>query len=136
MQTTTCGRGAWLGGVHVDQVVLDQLRRSAEGRFAVRVASPRVAQALVAAGLAARLADGSLLGTFAAMSRAEEQSRTTVPGPRRPARWCDSSHHLHPTPADVVGVRGREPGDPHAENVSLCRRCADLLGDAGYFWQA
>ena len=48
-------------------------------------------------------------------------------------RWCSSAHHLQPMPAEVAGTRARGADDPHGEDVSLCGRCADLLGDAGFF---
>ena len=131
--------GAWVRGTWVDAAVLAQLHRSAEGRFAVRLSSGETAAALVAAGLAARLADGSLLGTFEAMRAAEEGGLLLDEEPAHAAprvdlgRWCSSAHHLQPMPAEIAGTRARGADDPHREDVSLCGRCADLLGDAGFF---
>ncbi len=57
-----------------------------------------------------------------------------VPAPRPEVRgWCASTHHVEPVRAVVEGRRGRSHDDPWAEDVRLCGRCADLLGEAGFF---
>jgi hypothetical protein len=114
-------QGAWIGDTWVDDGVLAMARRSAEGGFGFRVRSAQVADAMVRSGLATRDAEGALQGR-------------RMPAYAAPVRgWCASTHHPEPTRAVVEGRRGRSTDDPWAEDVRLCGRCADLLGEAGFF---
>lgn len=128
--------GAWVGGTWIDATVLAQAHRSARGGFDFTVRTAAVADALVSHGLAERVEGRTLRGSRGAT----ELSDQGVPAPRReqhPARTvsgpCSSTHHPEPVPAVVEGRRGRSLDDPWAEDVRLCGRCADLLGEAGFF---
>lgn len=141
--------GAWVGGTWVDASVLAHAHRSARGGFDFTVRSGEVADALVDHGFATRVEGRTLRGAgdevvaAAAHAAAQQTPRpadragmAVVPEARRAeeiAGWCSSSHHLHPVPAVVEGRRARSDGDPWAERVRLCGRCADLLGAAGFF---
>ena len=97
-------------------------------------ASGEVADALVRHGLATRSSDRSLRGSTVVSAVRREQA---VPAPRPEVRgWCASTHHVEPVRAVVEGRRGRSQDDPWAEDVRLCGRCADLLGEAGFFTAA
>lgn len=135
--TTRTVEGAWAGGTWIDASVLAHAWRSAQGGFEFTVRTAEVADALVAHGVAERVAGRTLRGTVS--------EEPVVPAPRRPhpseggtrlARWCGSTHHTTPVDAVVAGRRARHADDAHGEEVSLCGRCADLLGDAGYFQAA
>lgn len=135
--TTRTVEGAWAGGTWIDASVLAHAWRSAQGGFDFTVRSTEVADALVAHGVATRVTGRTLRGAVA--------QEPVVPEPRRPhpseggtrlARWCSSTHHTTPVDAVVAGRRARHADDVHGEEVSLCGRCADLLGDAGYFQAA
>jgi hypothetical protein len=131
--------GAWAGGTWIDAAVLAHAYRSARGGFDFTVRSTEVADALVAHGLASRVDGRTLRGSASVADVCD------VPGPRRaqpvqavPAArevrgWCSSTHHVEPVRAVVEGRRGRSSEDPWPEDVRLCGRCADLLGDAGFF---
>jgi hypothetical protein len=139
--------GAWAGGTWIDAAVLAHAHRSARGGFDFTVRSTEVADALVAHGLASRV-DGRTLRGSAAVAEVcdvpqplRQSVRETVPQPRSEVRpevrgWCSSTHHVEPVRAVVEGRRGRGAGDPWAEDVRLCGRCADLLGEAGFFQAA
>ena len=104
----------------------------------VVVAAPtehaEVADALVRHGLATRSGDRALRGSTVVSAVRREQE---VPAPRPEVRgWCASTHHVEPVRAVVEGRRGRSHDDPWAEDVRLCGRCADLLGEAGFFTAA
>ena len=122
--------GAWAGGTWIDATVLAQAERSALGGFDFTVRSGEVADALVRHGLATRSGDRALRGSTVVSAVRREQE---VPAPRPEVRgWCASTHHVEP----VQGRRGRSHDDPWAEDVRLCGRCADLLGEAGFFTAA
>ncbi|WP_300405259.1 hypothetical protein [uncultured Nocardioides sp.] len=126
--------GAWAGGTWIDAAVLAQAERSALGGFDFTVRSGEVADALVRHGLATRSSDRSLRGSTVVSAVRREQA---VPAPRPEVRgWCASTHHVEPVRAVVEGRRGRSQDDPWAEDVRLCGRCADLLGEAGFFTAA
>ena len=126
--------GAWAGGTWIDATVLAQAERSALGGFDFTVRSGEVADALVRHGLATRSSDRSLRGSTVVSAVRREQA---VPAPRPEVRgWCASTHHVEPVRAVVEGRRGRSQDDPWAEDVRLCGRCADLLGEAGFFTAA
>ena len=125
--------GAWAGGTWIDATVLAQAERSALGGFDFAVRSAEVADALVRHGLATRSGERSLRGS-SVVSVVRDQE---VPAPRAEVRgWCASTHHVEPVRAVVEGRRGRSQDDPWAEDVRLCGRCADLLGEAGFFTAA
>lgn len=141
--TTRTVEGAWAGGTWIDAGVLAHAWRSAQGGFDFTVRSTRVADALVTHGLATRVSGRTLRGT-AAVQEPVAQEPVVVPSPRRPhpsensqvrevTGWCASSHHVTPVAAVVAGRRARHADDAHGEAVRLCARCADLLGDAGFF---
>ncbi len=132
--------GAWAGGTWIDAAVLAHAHRSARGGFDFTVRSTEVADALVAHGLASRVDARTLRGSAAVAEVCEVPQtvdrtvRQSVPQPRPEVRgWCSSTHHVEPVRAVVEGRRGRGAGDPWAEDVRLCGRCADLLGEAGFF---
>lgn len=128
--------GAWAGGTWIDAAVLAHAHRSARGGFDFTVRSAEVADALVAHGLASRV-DGRTLRGSAAVVDVCDVAPLRRPQPEQAARevrgWCSSTHHVEPVRAVVEGRRGRSAEDPWAEDVRLCGRCADLLGDAGFF---
>jgi hypothetical protein len=132
--------GAWAGGTWIDAAVLAHAHRSARGGFDFTVRSAEVADALVAHGLASRVDGRTLRGsaTVADVCDVPQPRRSEAAQPARPAMrevrgWCASTHHVDPVKAVVEGRRGRSAEDPWAEDVRLCGRCADLLGDAGFF---
>lgn len=132
--------GAWAGGTWIDAGVLAHAHRSARGGFDFTVRSTEVADALVAHGLASRVEGRTLRGsaTVAEVCDVPRPRRSEVAGPGRPGArevrgWCSSRHHVEPVRAVVEGRRGRSAEDPWAEDVRLCGRCADLLGEAGFF---
>lgn len=134
--TTRTVEGAWAGGTWIDAGVLAHAWRSAQGGFDFTVRSTEVADALVAHGVATRVSGRTLRGN----EPGAEAEPVVVPAPRRPsearqqvAGWCGSTHHVSPVEAVVAGRRARHADDAHGEAVSLCARCADLLGDAGFF---
>ncbi|MGA8256315.1 MAG: hypothetical protein WB767_07040 [Nocardioides sp.] len=125
--------GVWVGTTWIDDTVLEHCRRSAEGGFAFRVRSSEIAMALVAAGFAVRdtTHPTALQGILNAhdIRVAEAPSAATAPLGR-----CSSSHHLDPVEATVRGHRTRSADAADGtEPAALCARCADLLGDAGFF---
>lgn len=130
--------GAWAGGTWIDAAVLAHAHRSARGGFDFTVRSAEIADALVAHGLASRV-DGRTLRGRTEVSEVCEQAQHPTPSvpqpvsPRDVRGWCSSTHHVEPVPAVVEGRRGRSAQDPWAEDVRLCGRCADLLGEAGFF---
>lgn len=142
--------GAWAGGTWIDAAVLAHAHRSARGGFDFTVRSTEVADALVAHGLASRVDGRTLRGSAAVAEVCDvpQSSDRSVPEPRRSEQrpagpsvrevrgWCSSTHHVEPVRAVVEGRRGRGAGDPWAEDVRLCGRCADLLGEAGFFQAA
>lgn len=131
--------GAWAGGTWIDAAVLAHAHRSARGGFDFTVRSTEVADALVAHGLASRVEGRTLRGSATAAEVSDvPQPRRSQPGQpaaalREVRGWCSSAHHVEPVRAVVEGRRGRSADDPWAEDVRLCGRCADLLGDAGFF---
>lgn len=132
--------GAWAGGTWIDAAVLAHAHRSARGGFDFTVRSTEVADALVAHGLASRVDGRTLRGSAAVADVCDvPQPRRIEPAePARPAArevrgWCSSTHHVELVPAVVEGRRARSAQDPWAEDVRLCGRCADLLGEAGFF---
>lgn len=131
--------GAWAGGTWIDAAVLAHAHRSARGGFDFTVRSTEVADALVAHGLASRVDGRTLRGSAGIAELAEvpqprgsEPVRPT-PAVRKVRGWCSSTHHVEPVRAVVEGRRCRSDDDPWAEDVRLCERCADLLGEAGFF---
>ena len=88
-----------------------------------------VADALVRHGLASRTQGRALRGAAVACDVRLEEAAPAAPV----TGWCASTHHVQAVPAVVGGRRGRSHDDPWAEDVRLCGRCADLLGEAGFF---
>ncbi|CAB4765564.1 hypothetical protein GCM10027270_00510 [Nocardioides ginkgobilobae] len=131
--------GAWAGGTWIDAAVLAHAHRSARGGFDFTVRSAEVADALVAHGLASRVDGRTLRGSATVVDVCDvapprrPQPEQTVQAAREVRGWCSSTHHVEPVRAVVEGRRGRSAEDPWAEDVRLCGRCADLLGDAGFF---
>lgn len=131
--------GAWAGGTWIDAAVLAHAHRSARGGFDFTVRSAEVADALVAHGLASRVDGRTLRGSATVVdvcdvaSPRRPQPEQTVQAAREVRGWCSYTHHVEPVRAVVEGRRGRSAEDPWAEDVRLCGRCADLLGDAGFF---
>lgn len=131
--------GAWAGGTWIDAAVLAHAHRSARGGFDFTVRSTEVADALVAHGLASRV-DGRTLRGSATVAEVcdvpQPRNAEQQPAAQEVRGWCSSTHHVEPVHAVVEGRRGRGAGDPWAEDVRLCGRCADLLGEAGFFQAA
>ena len=121
--------GAWAGGTWIDASVLAQAQRSARGGFDFTVRSGEVADALVRHGLASRTQGRALRGAAVACDVRLEEAAPAAPV----TGWCASTHHVQAVAAVVGGRRGRSHDDPWAEDVRLCGRCADLLGEAGFF---
>lgn len=147
--------GAWLGRTWVDDAVLRVAEETSRAGLPFLAPSHEVGEAFVGCGLAVwqdrrrRVLRGTALLAAVAAELADDAApaepdaawldalfaddEATGADPAQALGHCSSSHHPAYTPATVRGVQAVGDGSPFTMHVTLCDRCADLLGAAGYF---